>query len=177
MPVPIPPQSEEAATFHFEEDTPDELSADCDFREPNDSPHFPNQQELDDLLRDLGLTKSNAELLTSRLKEWNLLDPSCRTSKNRKRHETFACFYVVSELLCYCHDVRALVDDICIVHNPEEWRLFIDSSKRSFAPKRKSIFFDSSSSFRSSKGRLQEREVVASKNQLRHLQVGCMWRL
>ena len=32
-------------------------------------PHFPSQQEVDDLVRDLGLTKSNAELLTSRLKE------------------------------------------------------------------------------------------------------------
>ena len=40
-------------------------------------PHFPSQQKVDDLVRDLGLTKSNAELLTSRLKEWNLLDTSC----------------------------------------------------------------------------------------------------
>ena len=39
-------------------------------------PHFPTQQ-VDDLVKDLGLTKSNAELLTSRLKEWNLLDTSC----------------------------------------------------------------------------------------------------
>ena len=28
-------------------------------------PHFPTKQELDDLIRDLGLTKSGAELLTS----------------------------------------------------------------------------------------------------------------
>ena len=131
LPVPTPPQSEEAAAYHSEVDSPDELNDDCDFREPNDSPHFPIQQELDDLVRDLGLTKSNAELLTSRLKEWNLLDPSCRTSKYRKRHETFAYFYVVSESLCYCHDVHGLFNDIGIVHNPEEWRLFIDSSTRS----------------------------------------------
>ena len=32
-------------------------------------PHFPNQSELDDLIRDLGLTKSGAELLSSRLNE------------------------------------------------------------------------------------------------------------
>ena len=115
--------------YHSEEDTLDKLSNDCDFREPNDSPHFPNQQELDDLLRDLGLTKSNAELLTSRLKEWNLLDPSCRTSKYQKRHKTVGCFYVVSESLC--NNLCGLFNDIRIVHNPEEWRLFIDSSKRS----------------------------------------------
>ena len=60
-----------------------------------------------------------------------LLNPSCRTSKYQKRHETIACFNVASESLCNCHDVCGLFDDIGIVHNPEEWRLFIDSSKRS----------------------------------------------
>ena len=30
-------------------------------------PHFPIKKELDDLIRDLGLTKFGAELLTSRL--------------------------------------------------------------------------------------------------------------
>ena len=31
--------------------------------------HFPNQNELDDLTRDLGLTKAKAEMLSSRLKK------------------------------------------------------------------------------------------------------------
>ena len=31
--------------------------------------HFPTKKELDDLIRNLGLTKSGAELLTSRLNE------------------------------------------------------------------------------------------------------------
>ena len=33
----------------FEEGTPDELSDDCDFNEPNDLPHFPNQQGISHL--------------------------------------------------------------------------------------------------------------------------------
>lgn len=37
-------------------------------------PHFPSQQELDDVVRDLNLPKPGAELLASRLREWNLLD-------------------------------------------------------------------------------------------------------
>lgn len=131
LPVPTPPESAEAAACSSDVDSPDELVDDCDYEEHNASPHFPNQRELDDLVRDLGLTKSNAELLTSRLKEWNLLDHSCRTSKYRKRHETFASFFVVTDSLCYCHDVRGLFDDIGIEHNPEEWRLFIDSSTKS----------------------------------------------
>ena len=39
-------------------------------------PYLPQQQDINDLIWELGLTKSNAELLTSRLKQWNLLDPS-----------------------------------------------------------------------------------------------------
>src|SRR6218665_911121 len=37
-------------------------------------PYFPSQKDVNDLTRDLGLTKSNAELLISRLKQWNFLD-------------------------------------------------------------------------------------------------------
>ena len=40
------------------------------------NPYYPNQKDILDLIRDLGLIKSNAELLISRLKQWNLLDGS-----------------------------------------------------------------------------------------------------
>lgn len=36
-------------------------------------PHSPNQGELDNLIRDFGLTKSGLELLSSNLKDKNLL--------------------------------------------------------------------------------------------------------
>lgn len=94
-------------------------------------PHFPNQSELDDLIRDLGLTKSGAELLSSRLKEWNLLGKDCRTSVYRKRHEEFEIFYDISNDLCYCKDVIGLFTAIGLKHDPADWRLFIDSSTRS----------------------------------------------
>ena len=77
--IPEPPTLElpSCANTSSEEDT------DADFCEASTSeePHFPNQQEMDDLIRDMGLTKENAELLTSQLKEWNLLDPTCKVSK------------------------------------------------------------------------------------------------
>ena len=58
--------------------TSSEEDTDADFCEASTSEelHFPNQQEMDDLIRDMGLTKENAQLLTSRLKERNLLDPT-----------------------------------------------------------------------------------------------------
>ena len=94
-------------------------------------PHFPNQEELNDLIRDMGLTKSNAELLTSRLKQWNLLDTACRSSLSRKRHERFSKYFSVAGSLCFCHDVDGLFQEIGILHDPNKWRLFIDSSSRS----------------------------------------------
>jgi hypothetical protein len=133
LPVPAPPATEEICKDTSESEDYGSETVDNDFQPQcsTDSPHFPNQQELDNLIRDLGLTKSNAELLTSRLKEWNLLDPSCKTSLQRKRHVTFASFFAVVDSLCYCTDVYGLFDEIGIKHDPTEWRLFIDSSTRS----------------------------------------------
>ena len=91
---------------------------------------------MDDLTRNLGLTKAKAEILSSRFKEWNLLVLSCKISKPRKRHVTFANFYGISSdsdhpLLCYCTDIQGLFQEIGIAYSASDWRLFIDSSKRS----------------------------------------------
>ena len=91
--------------------------------------------ELDDLTRDLGLTKAKAEKIFL-VSEWNLLAPSCKISKPRKRQATFANFYAMSSdfdhpLLCYCTDIQGLFQEIGIAYSASDWRLFIDSSKRS----------------------------------------------
>ena len=83
------------------------------------------------MIRDLGLTKSNAELLTSRLKQWNLLDESVQIADQRKRHQAFSSFFTSQDGLCFCHNVTGLFQEIGIDCNPNEWRLFIDSSSRS----------------------------------------------
>ena len=88
---------------------------------------------MDDLIRDVGLTNENAELLTSRLKEWHLLHPTSRVSKYRKRRISFAHFFTVSQphSLCYCSDIFGLFNEIGRDYNPSDWRLFIDSSVKS----------------------------------------------
>jgi hypothetical protein len=43
-------------------------------------PHILTQDELNDLVRDLELSKSKAELPGSRLKQWNLLEKNVRIS-------------------------------------------------------------------------------------------------
>ncbi|KAL6458377.1 hypothetical protein MHYP_G00336070 [Metynnis hypsauchen] len=79
LPVPTPPDratppSEESSRSDTQEDVEDHDFSSCADEERK--PYYPNQKDLNDLIRDLGLTKSNAELLTSRLKQWNLLDES-----------------------------------------------------------------------------------------------------
>ena len=71
-------------------------------------PHFPTKKGLDDLIRDLGLTKSGAELLTSRLNEWNLLVNNCKSTGYRNRHLEFSVYFDAIEDLCNCKYVEGL---------------------------------------------------------------------
>ncbi|XP_076325587.1 uncharacterized protein LOC143233332 [Tachypleus tridentatus] len=73
--IPVPtlperkrPSSEESSKPEEEVDVED---PDYNFRDAagERNTYYSNQRDLNDLIRDLGLTKSNAELLTSRLKE------------------------------------------------------------------------------------------------------------
>jgi len=91
LPIPAPPErnqpsSEESGTSDFEqEDVTDPVYS---VSRGETERYYPNQKDLNDLIRDMGLTKSNAELLTSRLKQWNLLDESVQvaTSGNGMEH-------------------------------------------------------------------------------------------
>ena len=94
-------------------------------------PHFPSKQELNDLIRDLGLTKSGAELLKSRLNKWNLLGDDCKSTAYSKGHLEFSVYFDVIEDLCNCKAVEGLFRAVGIDHNPTHWRLFTDSSTKS----------------------------------------------
>ena len=58
-----------------------------------DAPYPISQMELNDLVRDLGLSKSSAELLASRFKENNSLSNSARITFYRNRHEEYLRFF------------------------------------------------------------------------------------
>ncbi|GBP70103.1 Tigger transposable element-derived protein 4 [Eumeta japonica] len=60
---------------------------------PSVEPHLINSEEFDDLVRDLNLPKLKAEILGSRLKQWNLLKNDVIISDQRKRHKTFSGFF------------------------------------------------------------------------------------
>ena len=118
--------------MYFSEDSSTTIDADAEYVPSTSSePHFPTKKKLNDLIRDVGLTKSGAELSTSRLNEWNLLGDDCKSTAYRNRHLEISVYFDVIENLCYCKDVEGLFSAVATDHNPTQWRLFIDSSTKS----------------------------------------------
>ncbi|KAK4320397.1 hypothetical protein Pmani_008748 [Petrolisthes manimaculis] len=126
-PVPVPPAPCKVQDKYFDEE--EEMDAE-DFHYlhevPEKVPHFPNQKEAIDLVRDMGLTKSNAELFISRLKQWNLDKEKMQVTSQRSRHKPFSGLYTLWDGLCFCHDVSGLFDVIGVPFVPKEWWLFIE---------------------------------------------------
>lgn len=96
---------------------------------PSKEPHLLKQGDLNDLVRDSGLSKSKAQLLGSRLKQWNLLDKSTRVSYFRTRQENFTSYFSKEDDLVYCNDAAGLLQELSFPEDSSEWRLFIDASK------------------------------------------------
>lgn len=131
IPVPIPPDSLQAlctTSSDSEFDEPD-IGSECEFE--SSKPQLFEQNELDDLVRDLCLTKEKAELLGSRLKEKNLLAPGTSFCGYRTREKKFVPYFEKEGDLVFCSNVTGLVEEFGIKYNKDDWRLFIDSSKRS----------------------------------------------
>jgi len=91
--------------------------------------HLITQSDLNDLVRDLGLSKLKAQLLGSRLKQWNLLDTNTRISYFRNRQEEFMRYFTKEDDLVFCNNAEELLQELGFPEGPDEWRLFIDSSK------------------------------------------------
>ena len=89
-----------------------------------------NQLELNDLVRDLDLSKQAAEILASRLNEKHVLHSSAKVSFYRKRDELFPPYFKEEKQLVYGDNVPGLLDELGIPsYNPEEWRLFWTAPK------------------------------------------------
>lgn len=99
------------------------------------TPHLITQKDYNDLVRDSFMSQTSAEIVGSRLKEWNLVASDFRVTASRKRGnaaEFDACFSIHEETnLVYCNDIEALFECFHFQHVPADWRLFIDGSKAS----------------------------------------------
>lgn len=102
---------------------------------PKKLPHLITQTDFDDLVRDMALSSTKAEILGSRLKQWNLVasDYKITAKRNREHAADFdECFsYHEERKIAYCNDIDKLFETISHPYNPEDWRLFIDSSVQS----------------------------------------------
>lgn len=90
-----------------------------------------SQEDLDDLVRDLDLPKESSELLGSRLRERNFLSAGVTYSWYRNREKEFVQFFTLNDDLVFSHNIPGLVAQMGRAYVPKDWRLFIDSSKRS----------------------------------------------
>ena len=136
--LPIPqPLTEKEDTLSVDESASTSTESEEDLIESDpsfeheSSPFLINQERLNDLVRDLHLFKENAEVLGSRLQQWNLLKPGTTISSFRIRNQSLARYYASAENICYCKDIEGLMTELGCEHNPAHWRLFIDSSKTS----------------------------------------------
>lgn len=134
FPVPIPPTCKLLLSSSTSGSSSNNDSSDHDEQfhaGPSNVPHLISQADLNDLVRDLNLSKLQAELLGSRLQQWNLLDDDVRISYFRKRNIELSKFFTSDKDISFCNDINALFSAFHQNHDPENWRLFIDSSKQS----------------------------------------------
>ena len=137
--LPVPDAPEPFSLESDEEDEEDETSGpepsmshdpDC-VPSSSPEPHIITQCELNDLVGDLVLPNSKAELLGSRLQQWHLLAGDVWVSYFRDRQKDLEPFFFMEGHLVACNNINGLMAALNIVHDPDEWRLFIDSSKTS----------------------------------------------
>ena len=106
--------------------------ADNDFPPSLLPPQLFSQNELNDSARDLNLSKESSELLASRLKEKNLLQPGTFITYYRNRHTEFLPYFTQEKDIVFCNNVEGVLKKLGVTqYDPNDWRLFIDSCKRS----------------------------------------------
>ena len=126
--------------FNSESDT---ISTDAitssasEFQEPTTiektfpEPHILSQEDLQDLVRDLNLSKEKSEILASLLKQWIYFKRGVNITSFRKRHSHLAVFFSQEEDICYCADIYGPMHSLENQYEDDDRRLFIDSDKTS----------------------------------------------
>ena len=93
--------------------------------------HF-DQRELNDLVRDLNLSKDQSELLASRLQERGMLRKEVNVTLYRTREKDLLNHFKEDDSFVYCPDSPELINNLSAgTYDSKDWRLFLDSSKKS----------------------------------------------
>uniref|UniRef100_UPI00358FB395 uncharacterized protein n=1 Tax=Myxine glutinosa TaxID=7769 RepID=UPI00358FB395 len=131
IPIPAPPENCRHSASDSDEQMEDgDISGTYQPTGETSQPKLFSQAELNDLTRDLCLSKESAQLLGSRLRESRLLAPETTFSWYRSREEEFREYFSSDDevSLVYCSNITGLIAAMGLAYDPTEWRLFIDSS-------------------------------------------------
>jgi len=122
LPVPVPPQqyfldSDNELTKNQEKTPQPSTSMDADFTADLQCNEFHRitQEELNDLIRDLDLPKSKAQLLGSRLQQWNILYENVRISVHRKKQEDLVQLFKMERGLVVCTGIDGLMQTLTVL--------------------------------------------------------------
>lgn len=130
--IPIPPPFLHTIQQESSDESSNEEPHEDIFIPDIDSPQQFIQAELNDLVRDLGLSKDAAQILGSRLKDKNVLAPGTTFSWYRHREKEFAEYFSQTDSLVHCNNIPEVGMKLgADNYDSTSWRLFIDSSKRS----------------------------------------------
>ena len=83
-------------------------------------------------MRDLNLSKESSELFAARLGKHDVLDSGTIITFYRNRDDLLLLFFAMEDDFVFCYNIPGLLAEMGLSkYNSDEWRLFIDSSKRS----------------------------------------------
>ena len=90
-----------------------------------------SQGQLNDLVRNLNLSKELSELLASHLVEHGVLDSGTKITFYRYRDDLLLRFFTMEDDFVFCNNISGLLAEMGLSkYNSDEWRLFINISKR-----------------------------------------------
>ena len=126
LPVPEPPKNfvmysddEYIVSSNSEEQQPSP-SRDAEYLPSTDSSnHKITEGELSDFIKDLELPKNMAELLASKLQQWDLLHHSVKATFLTRKQEFEQLFKTVGYFDC-CKDIDGLMVAMHMRHSPEQ---------------------------------------------------------
>ena len=133
LPVPQPNVTMESSSDSESSDMTDTAERGAYKTEEDDQPVPLTQAKLNDLARDLNLSKESLQLLGSCLREKRLLAPGTTFYWYREREREFRYLFTFDKAssLVYCNNIAGLIEFLCLKYDAMEWGLFIDSSNRS----------------------------------------------
>ena len=126
LPVPKPPTNMTMSdSWSSDEDVGQANNTmDCDptlaGANSSNEPHVLTPGDLNDIVRDLNLSKKQAEILGSRLKGWNLLRQDITAFFYRGRHEEFKDLFSQEDGVVFCNDFCSVMEVICHEFNSDQ---------------------------------------------------------